>query len=201
MGQLMFHGIFLHLCCIFFFFMFFCWFLRMFIYFFPILFQLRFCWVSLGWWHNHHETGRLVTTGSDRRGGAMCRGLQLLFFWQKKSAAALLQGIICWNVERKNKFKRFEGAVSNFFVVALPQMTIKHLLEVVTCPGVEVSWLVELSFLLVGCFEQNLHTLLKPWLVVTTAKNIQVKDSCRDKPRKPVNNVELSHSIVYISRN
>lgn len=62
-----------------------------------------------------------MTAGSDRRGGAVCRGLQLLlsffffFFFGQKSAVALPQGIICVNVERKNKFKRFGWAVSHFF--------------------------------------------------------------------------------------
>lgn len=42
--------------------------------------------------------------------------------WQKKiknCAVELPQGIICSNVERKNKFKRFKEAVSKIFIVAL----------------------------------------------------------------------------------
>lgn len=71
---------------------------------------------------------------------------------KKKSAVELPRGIICSNVERKNKFKRFEGAVSKIFIVALHQMTMKHLQDAGNCPGVEVLWLSELSFRLVGCF-------------------------------------------------
>lgn len=75
--------------------------------------------------------------------------------WQTNCAVELPQGIICSNVERKNKFKRFKKAVSKIFIVALHQMTIKHLQEadsVVNCPGAEVSWLSKLSFRLVGCY-------------------------------------------------
>lgn len=67
------------------------------------------------------------------------------------------RGIICSNVERKNKFKRFEGAVSKTFIVASHQIAIKHLQEVgsfVDCPGAEVF-----GFLACGLFwSKNLHT-------------------------------------------
>ena len=51
----------------------------------------------------------------------VCRGLQLLVLGKKKKICAveLPQGIICSNVERKNKFKRFKEAVSKIFIVAL----------------------------------------------------------------------------------
>ncbi len=97
--------------------------------------------------------------------------------WQTNCAMELPQGIICSNVERKNKFKRFKAAVSKIFIVALHQMTIKHLQEVdsvVDCPGVEVFS----TFRLVGCLEQKsppsevMLVLLKSQLVV----NKQEKD-------------------------
>ncbi|KAF3708025.1 hypothetical protein EXN66_Car001198 [Channa argus] len=61
-------------------------------------------------------------------------------------------------------------------------MTIKHLLEVVNCPGVEVSWFAKWSFLLVGCYEAssphpNEVMLLKSRLVVTTSKRCMSKQA------------------------
>lgn len=62
--------------------------------------------------------------------------------WHKKNDTVDSPwGVICSNVERKNKFKRFEGAVSKNFIVASHQMAVKHLQEVssfVDRPGVEV---------------------------------------------------------------
>ena len=57
-----------------------------------------------------------MTTGSDRRGGACVSWFAAAAFWQHKNGAVELpQGIICSNVERKNKFKRFKKAVGKFF--------------------------------------------------------------------------------------
>lgn len=84
--------------------------------------------------------------------------------WQK---IKLPQGIICSNVERKNKFKRFEKAVSKIFIVTLHQMTIKHLQEVdgvVNCPGVEVFWLFKPAFrLAVCCGAKSPHPVKSCW--------------------------------------
>lgn len=122
-----------------------------------------------------------MTAGGDRGGGALCRGLQLLVLGKKNWAVDSPWGIICSNVERNNKFKRFEGAVSKTFIVASHQMAIKHLQEVssfVDCPGAEVF-----GFLACGLFWSKISTpsevivmLLKSWLVVNTASNTQVKD-------------------------
>lgn len=88
-----------------------------------------------------------MTAGSDRRGGAGCRGLQLPVLGKINFAVGAPQGIICTNVERKDKLKRFEEAVSKIFIVALYQMTIKHLQEVdsaVSFPGAEgFFWLAK----------------------------------------------------------
>jgi len=87
---------------------------------------------------------RLVTTGSNRRGGAVCRGLQLLVVSKLNCAVELPLGIISSNVGRKNEVERFKGAVSKIFIDVLHQMTIKHLQEVVVAvdlAGAEVFWL------------------------------------------------------------
>lgn len=89
-----------------------------------------------------------------QRGGACVSWFAAAASWQKKM---LPQGIICSNFERKNKFKRFKKAVSTIFIVALHQMTIKHLQEVdnvVNCPGAEVFVFSGLWAVL----EQNFHT-------------------------------------------